>query len=154
VNESFRSFVIPDYGMVQVGDRGTIISKNDVPLHPGNQNSKGYFRVHIGKHFYSVHRLVALAFIPNPEGFPQINHLDGNKANNSKENLEWASGSQNVIHAHMNRLSAARLSPQAVREIRQKYAKGGYTYQQLGDEYGVCLSNIGHVIKKRSWNYT
>ena len=51
------------------------------------------------RHTFFVHRLVALAYIPNPLDLPEVNHLDGNKGNNAPSNLEWATASANVIHA-------------------------------------------------------
>ena len=56
-----------------------------------------------GKNFL-VHRLVAKAFIPNPNSYDEVNHIDGDKSNNCMWNLEWLSRKNNVSHAIANRL--------------------------------------------------
>lgn len=79
--------------------------------------SKGYEHVAIRQKGiyvgYSVHRLVATAFIPNPKRLPQVNHLDGNKLNNHVANLEWCDAYDNIMHAIRTGLrpSSPALSP-------------------------------------------
>lgn len=68
-----------------------------------NISKKGYYSVTLNNNslrkYFKVHRLVALTFIPNHNNKPQVNHIDGNKSNNNVSNLEWVTGSENVIHA-------------------------------------------------------
>ena len=77
-----------------------------------NSNNFGYLKVELYKDGKSkikyVHRLVAEAFIPNPDQKPQVNHIDGNKANNTLSNLEWVTSSENLSHACKTGL---RISP-------------------------------------------
>lgn len=68
-----------------------------------------------------THRLIALAFISNPEGKPQINHIDGNKRNNKISNLEWVTQSENVKHSYLTGLN----NPNT-------YSKGSKNYQWNG----------------------
>lgn len=74
------------------------------------KSKNGYIRVKLSKdgkrQRYLVHRIVAQAFIENPNNYPQINHKDCNKANNSVDNLEWVTRSQNIQHAFKNGLYA------------------------------------------------
>lgn len=71
-------------------------------------NSVGYYIVVLykdkHKKTFSLHRLIAQAFIPNPNNYPQINHIDGNKKNFNINNLEWCTQSYNMIHAFKNGL--------------------------------------------------
>ena len=70
------------------------------------RHNKGYLQVELTdgktKRMYLVHRLVAQAFLPNPNRLPQVNHIDENKANNSVSNLEWCTGSQNMRAYYLN----------------------------------------------------
>lgn len=90
----------------------TLIRQPEIILKTGN-NGKGYLFVNLSKdnkvkQFY-VHRLVAIAFIKNEEDKPQVNHIDGNKANNNVENLEWLTCSENNKHAFETNLRKAPL---------------------------------------------
>ena len=63
----------------------------------------GYYRVMLsGAKAFLVHRLVALAFIPNNENKPEVNHVNSNKNDNTVENLEWSTRSENINHSYLN----------------------------------------------------
>lgn len=69
-----------------------------------NKFSTGYLRVAIQcdkkSKSFAVHRLVALSFVPNPYGKPQVNHIDGDRTNNIATNLEWVTSRENINHMH------------------------------------------------------
>lgn len=99
---------ITNYPGYQISSLGNVKSLNyngtgkEKLLRPG-LNTCGYPSVSIYKdgkpHHITVHRLVALEFIPNPYNYPEINHIDENKTNNSVENLEWVSKQYNIEYS-------------------------------------------------------
>lgn len=102
---------IPGFEDYFINEYGEIISTKRVPsgkILEGHINVYGYRRVHLrikgGSIRTFIHNLVAITFIPNPENKPCINHIDGDKLNNHKSNLEWCTWSENLKHAHENGL--------------------------------------------------
>lgn len=87
-------------GLYQISNLGRVKSVlNDIIMKPKLEKN-GYYRVGIRKNkiikTFAVHRLVAEAFIPNPDNLPQIDHIDRDKYNNSVTNLRWCTGLQNT----------------------------------------------------------
>lgn len=123
----------------------------------------GYPRILLhkdGQKLFGVHRLVAEAFLPKPEGKDQVNHKNGNKADNRVENLEWCTLSENRQHAFKTGLQsvpnghlspAAKLTKKQVADIRKKYKPRVYTLEMLADEYGVVFQTVSKVINFQTY---
>jgi hypothetical protein len=109
-----------------------------------------------------IHRLIAKAFIPNPENKSQVNHINGNKKDNSLEIFEWCTPSENVIHSYKTGLQKitrgsesvnVKLSEEQVLSIRNEYAKGGIFMKDLAKKYKVATSTICAVIQRHNWKH-
>jgi len=102
-----------------------------------------------------TNRVVALRFYPNPNNLPQVNHKDGDKENNVKDNLEWASGSENEKHAHRTGLKSGRGTANAnskltVDDVLTIRASADPD-TALAERFGVSRSTITNVIKRKTW---
>lgn len=161
-------------GKYQISDSGNVkslITHKYLKL----VDNKGYKRVFLSnpyRRWYLVHRLVAEAFIPNPENKPTVNHIDGNKQNNCVDNLEWATYSENNIHAIKNNLrpynqinatkQAAKMNKKAVIQydlkgnlikewegMREVERKLNIKHQYISN----CCLGIQHSAKGYRWEY-
>lgn len=128
-------------------------------------NRDGYSVVELWKNnkktVYTVHRFVAKAFIENPENKPCVNHIDGNKANNKVENLEWVTYSENSIHALKTGLQKVRkgvevhnsiLTETEVHEICSLMQQG-YRNIEIEEILGVERHQLKNIRNHGTWSH-
>lgn len=122
IDETEGWVVLPDYPHDKISPDGRIYSKKIKKIK--KQQTKGKYKyVQMtdkdgNKKSMAVHRLIAFAYIPNPDNYPIINHIDGDPGNNSVENLEWCDHSHNANHAYSTGLNKSR------KAVIQKDKKG------------------------------
>lgn len=103
-----------------------------------------------------MHRLVAESWIPNPENKPQVNHIDGNKLNNSTSNLEWVTLQENNLHCcrilgkrRGVTNSQSKFTEDQIRAIRQD----NRTLHEIAKDYGCYFSTIHKIKKFETWQH-
>jgi hypothetical protein len=142
-------------GAYQVSNHGNIRKANGTHLGKTPQNN-GYLNIkfsHNGKKNINrtAHRLVATAFIPNPDGKPQVNHIDGDKQNNHADNLEWVTQSENLQHA------AAMGKDTKLTQDEVLYIcyliDDGYSNSALAAAYGVSRGTIQDIRSGKNWGW-
>lgn len=163
-------YIIDEYGKVlslerkvrTKGDSFRVIPEHSLTWQPTHD---GYVFVKLTKgkikKCIKVHRLVALAFIPNPFNKSQVNHKDGNKRNNNVSNLEWATGKENMEHAVINNLNNcgrgekqghSKATTAMVIKMRE-YAKEGWTHQAIADNFNFSRSAVTSIINRKRWTH-
>jgi hypothetical protein len=108
---------------------------------------------------YSIHTLVARAFIANPDNKPEVNHKDGIKSNNLTNNLEWNTASENLIHSYKTGLRQsgenhhkAKLKLSQVKEIR-RLSKSGISSYRLAKDFNIRACSVRDIINGKTWKY-
>ena len=150
---------IPNYeGYYQVSDKGNVRSVDRIIKYTNGRtktlkstpiktrvSKTGYAVVLLNKNNTKksllVHRLVAIAFIPNLTNQLEVNHLNGLKTDNRVENLEWCFRKHNVSHAYATALQKSKLNKNQVSEIKQLIMKG-LSQRAVGRMFGVSHTNI------------
>ncbi len=118
---------IPGYDDYYINRNGDILSKKfgkERILKPG-VTFKGYYVVSLTKNnknkTHAVHRLVALTFIPNPDNYPCIDHIDRNKLNNCVDNLRWCNQQINMVNKSKHKNNTSGFKNICFHKTRQKY---------------------------------
>ena len=123
------------------------------------------FSVRQKKKRMSVHRAVALAFIPNPDNLSQVNHKDETRDNNYVENLEWCTALYNNRYGHRREKTSensrgekngrAKLTEKQVLEIRSSYIPRDKNFckRKLAKKYGVSYETITRIVCGTLWTY-
>ena len=153
-------------GLYKIDENGNVFSVRNNKFLKRMTFPSGYEYVHLcngkGKtKLFRVHRLVAEAFIPNPDNSPEVNHKDGNKQNNSVDKLEWCTNLENIQHSVKTGLRnakgennpSAKLTAKDVENIRKEYVPNSKEFGTvaLARKYGVSNVMIGKIIRYECW---
>jgi hypothetical protein len=153
----FPNYTLDENGVIYsryiVGGRGST-KEEFTPLKQVLDHT-GYYIVSLcndGKKFKrSIHRLLAIHYLDNPEGKAHVNHIDGDKTNNDLSNLEWATPQENTRHAMALGLHDAKNKALQV-PVSQCSVDGELiaeyeSFKQAQKETGICWQNISKVCK-------
>jgi len=158
-------------GLYKVSSIGRIMSNHTNKKGEGWQilsgytDTKGYQRIGLYKNGLTInqkiHRLVARAFIPNPDNKAEVNHKDSNKQNNNAENLEWVTLVENMKHAYDNKLIPAMIGSKNGRSkiteadviIIRSMAYTGIDYKDIKKHFPVNEKTIHKIIHRKLWDH-
>ena len=144
------------------GKKGYASLKKAGDLVSTHVSPDGYGRVNLKKECgkytsHNIHRILMLTFHPPADDSLQINHKDGDKLNNSFENLEWCTQLENLKHAWDTGLRPAPshriLNEAQVLEVREMRASSDKTLKEIGKLYGVTQHAIWRIVHRKTWKH-
>ena len=141
-------------GLYEVSNMGRVKSfhRHQIIIRKQRVDHSGYMRVCLNKdgtcNTKLVHRLVAIAFIQNPNNYEIVNHKDGNKKNNAVDNLEWCTQSYNIKHAYHNRLMNRDKQKKTV-ILYKRYGEYG-SITEAADALGLTPGSLSKAIHRNS----
>lgn len=103
------------------------------------------------KHSKRIHRLIAIAFVPNPKNNPQVNHIDGNKLNNSIDNLEWVTNKENTQHGYDNHLYKFKSRKHKINvytKENHEFVKQFASIRSMCEELDINRKTVTMILKK------
>jgi hypothetical protein len=114
-------------------------------LQTARGGSNGYRTVTLpgGKQRY-VHRLVAQAFVNNPNNLPEVNHIDSDRSNAAASNLEWVDSQQNKMHAIKHGNRQRKLNPEQVADIKKRRSTGE-NLKSIAADFGISFSTVSRI---------
>ena len=146
---------VKEYSNYEVNQLGEIRHKKRQKILKPRDNNGGYqyvnFKINGKNTNFAVHRIVANAFIPNPNGYTEVNHKDYNKKNNCVDNLEWVSSSQNKQHSYLkqeNKKSRGKAVNQYTKE--GVFLKTFDSVSDAAKELGCCVAAISNCCLGRT----
>lgn len=155
INEIWKD--IPGYeGLYEISNFGNIKSFHN---YRGRNNilkpklKSGYYQIGLRKNnirkWYTLHRLVAEAFIPNPNNLPQVNHKDENKLNNNVENLEWCTVLYNNTYGtRIERVKSKTSKPVYQYDLKNNFIKKYSSITEASKKLNISAGNIVSCCKK------
>ena len=133
-------------GLYEVSNRGFVRNTATKHVLKACKNRGGYLQVVLCNNGFkktcSVHQLVARAFIPNPNNYVEINHIDENKENNSVENLEWCSRLHNLTHGTARKRAAKSKSIPVIQYLDDVEIARFDSLKQAGEKTKCCPGHI------------
>ena len=163
INTGDTYIALPEpFTIYSINETGNVI--NNITFRSKKQriNNSGYLVVDLEvgpfRKLARVHRLVAQSFIPNPLNLPEVNHLDGNKLNPAKSNLEWSDRLGNMKHASENMLCANKISDTETHAICKflENKKAGLfkgSLRDIGEQLSIPKTIVEKISAKKTWKH-